>query len=249
MGQRLTGIPTLNPRFVSSARLRRSNDTNSPSQSRAVPWALRALADRLVRLCAGVGEDLEDDPMMNEMFRAESANDMRRLTVSAFVAFAICPALPRCRNVRMAEWPRPLWLCARPFHTCTVVGVGRGCTVRPPRRSIVDGVVGTGRWLARGETGCCRRRHSMLTTCRNLCHIAAGFASHRNRQVSELAGKQSDVASHVSLNGALHASIRTVTPRAPHQPRATLMAAMRAVQPLWYYVAQLPVWDRHAKAA
>ena len=82
MGQRLTGIPTLNPRFVSSARLRRSNDTNSPSQSRAVPWALRALADRLVRLCAGVGEDLEDDPMMNEMFRAESANDMRRLTVS-----------------------------------------------------------------------------------------------------------------------------------------------------------------------
>ena len=80
--ERLTGIPTLNPRFVSSAHLRRSNDTNSPSQSRAVPWALRALADRLVWLCAGVGEDLEDDPMMNEMFRAESANDMRRLTVS-----------------------------------------------------------------------------------------------------------------------------------------------------------------------
>ena len=68
-----------------------------------MPWALRALADRLVRLCAGVGEDLEDDPMMNEMFRAESANDMRRLTVSAFVAFAICPALPRCRNVRMGR--------------------------------------------------------------------------------------------------------------------------------------------------
>ena len=89
----------------------------------------------------------------------------------------------------------------------------------------------------------------MLTTCRNLCHFAAGFASHRNRQVSELAGKQSAVASHVSLNGALHASIRTVTPRAPHQPRATLMAAMRAVRPLWYYVAQMPVWDRHAKAA
>ena len=73
----------------------------------------------------------------------------------------------------------------------------------------------------------------MLTTCRNLCHFAAGFASHRNRQVSELAGKQSAVASHVSLNGALHASIRIVTPRAPHQPRATLMAAMRAVRPLW----------------
>ena len=54
--------------------------------------------------------------MTNEMFRAESASDMRRLTVSvAFVAFAICPALPRCRNVRMG---RGRCGCAHPFHTC-----------------------------------------------------------------------------------------------------------------------------------
>jgi hypothetical protein len=75
-----------------------------------LPTRCRATGNALftLKLCAGVGEDLEDDPMTSEMFRAESVSDMRRL-VATFVKAVLVAVLLTTESVWFAHQSARLW--------------------------------------------------------------------------------------------------------------------------------------------